>query len=89
MLYLRTASLWPTNLDDIRLQTHQPCLTDDAHHYAHAHNMDTEEHKNDELFMLGFITGLCKQEPRDHQLLDDMLMFLRAAQEARQQNRAD
>ena len=47
--------------------------------------MDAEELKDDELFMLGCITGLCNQEPRDQLLLDDMLMFLRAAQEVRRQ----
>jgi hypothetical protein len=36
--------------------------------------MDTEERKEDELFMLGCITGLCNQEPRDQVLLEDMLM---------------
>ena len=51
--------------------------------------MDTEELKDDELFMLGCITGLCNQEPRDELLLDDMLLFLLEAQEARQQDRPD
>ena len=55
--------------------------------------MDTEQRKDtsDELYVLGFVTGLCQQEPRDHLLLDDMLTYLRVAQEARrqQQNRSD
>ena len=55
--------------------------TDNTHDHAHALNM--EERKDDELFMLGCITGLCNQEPRDQLLLDDMLLFLREAQEAR------
>ena len=65
----------------------QPCLTDSAHNYAHALNMDTEERKDtsDELYVLGFIAGLCQQEPRDQLLLDDMLLFLREAQVARRQ----
>jgi hypothetical protein len=37
-------------------------------------------------YLLGFITGLCNQEPRDQVLLDDMLMYLREAQEARRQS---
>ena len=45
--------------------------------------MDAKERKDDELFMLGCITGLCQQEPRDRLLLDDMLLFLREAQELR------
>jgi hypothetical protein len=53
--------------------------------------MDTEQRKDvpDELYVLGYIAGLCQQEPRDQLLLDDMLMYLRAAQEAGQQNRTD
>ena len=49
--------------------------------------MDTKERKDttDELYVLGFIAGLCQQEPRDHLLLDDMLLYLREAQEARRQ----
>jgi hypothetical protein len=34
--------------------------------------------------VLGFVTGLRQHEPRDQLLLDDMLLFLREAQEARQ-----
>ena len=46
--------------------------------------MDTEiKDTTDELYVLGFITGLCNQEPRDQMLLDDMLMYLREAQELR------
>jgi hypothetical protein len=43
--------------------------------------MDTEASKDtsDELYVLGFIAGLCQYEPRDVLLLEDMLMFLRAA----------
>ena len=78
-------NMWPTNRGDIRLQTHRPCLTDNAHHYAHARNMDIEEQNDDELFMLGCVTGLCNQESRDQLLLNDMLQFLREAQEARRQ----
>ena len=51
--------------------------------------MDTEELKDDELFMPGCITGLCNQEPRDQLLLDDMLLFSQEVQEARQQGRPD
>ena len=45
--------------------------------------MDTEQRKNttDELYVLGFICGLCQQSSRDQLLLDDMLMYLREAQE--------
>jgi hypothetical protein len=32
------------------------------------------------------IAGLCNQEPRDELLLNDMLMYLREAQEARRQS---
>ena len=45
-----------------------------------------EQRKDDEFFMLGCVTGLCNQEPRDQTLLDDMLLFLREAQEARRQS---
>lgn len=31
----------------------------------------------DELYVLGYIAGLCQHEPRDEVLLDDMLMYLR------------
>lgn len=50
--------------------------------------MDIEECKDttDELYVLGCITGLCQQEPRDEWLLDDMLFYLRLAQEARRQH---
>ena len=49
--------------------------------------MDIEQRKDtsDELYVLGFIAGLCNQEPRDQLLLDDMLMYLWEAQEARGQ----
>ena len=49
-----------------------------------------EQHKDvsDELYVLGFIAGLCNQEPRDELLLDDMLMYLREAQEARRQSKS-
>ena len=30
----------------------------------------------DELYVLGLVTGLCRQEPREQLLLDDMLLFL-------------
>ena len=50
--------------------------------------MDAEELKDDELFMLGCITGLCNQEPRNQLLLNDMLLFLREAQEARRQQQS-
>jgi hypothetical protein len=45
-----------------------------------------EQHKDvsDELYVLGFIAGLCNQQPRDVALLDDMLMYLREAQEKRE-----
>ena len=47
--------------------------------------MDTEALKDtsDEQYVLGRIAGLCNQEPRDQLLLDDMLMYLWEAQEAR------
>ncbi len=48
--------------------------------------MDAEELKDDELFMLGCITGLCQQEPHDQVLLDDMLLYLREAQAVRRQS---
>ncbi|MFT5446557.1 MAG: hypothetical protein ACI9DC_001726 [Gammaproteobacteria bacterium] len=41
----------------------------------------------DELYVLGFIAGLCNQEPRDKLLLGDMLMYLREVQEVRQMKR--
>ena len=49
--------------------------------------MDAEQYMgtSDELYVLGFIAGLCNQEPRDQLLLEDMLMYLREAQEARRQ----
>ena len=45
--------------------------------------MEQRKDTTDELYVLGFVTGLCQQEPRDVLLLEDMLMFLRAAQELR------
>ena len=50
--------------------------------------MDSEQPKDaaDELYVLGFIAGLCNQEPRDQTLLEDMLLFLREAQEVRVNN---
>jgi hypothetical protein len=39
---------------------------------------------SDELYVLGFISGLCNQEPRDESLLDDMLMYLQDARRQRQ-----
>jgi hypothetical protein len=47
-----------------------------------------EQHKDvsDELYVLGFIAGLCQQEPRDQLLLEDMLIYLREAQEARRES---
>ena len=45
--------------------------------------MDAEERKDDELFMLGCVTGLCQQEPRDQILLEQMLLFMQEAQEVR------
>jgi hypothetical protein len=49
--------------------------------------MDTDKRKDaaHELYVLGFVIGLCQQEPRDQLLLDDMLLYLREAQEARRQ----
>jgi hypothetical protein len=71
-----------TRLRDIE-PTARP--TDNKTHRIHAHTMDTEEAKDttDELYVLGFIAGLCNQDPRDQLLLDDMLLFLREAQEVR------
>jgi hypothetical protein len=63
--------------------------TDNAHHQSRALNMEQHKDVSDELYVLGFIAGLCNQEPRDELLLDDMLMYLREAQEMRQQNRTD
>jgi hypothetical protein len=63
----------------------QPRLTDSTHHHAHALTMEQRKNTSDELYVLGFIAGLCQQEPRDDVLLDDMLMFLREAQEVRRQ----
>ena len=45
--------------------------------------MDTEERKDDELFTLGCITGLCNQVPRDNLALEGILLLLVKAQEAR------
>ncbi len=47
--------------------------------------MDAEQRKNafDELYVLGFIAGLCNQEPRDELLLEVMLLYLREAQAQR------
>jgi hypothetical protein len=44
--------------------------------------MVTEECKDttDELYVLGFIAGLCNQEPRDELLLEGMLLYLHEAQ---------
>jgi hypothetical protein len=58
--------------------------TDNTHHLIHAHTMECKD-TTDELYVLGFIAGLCQQEPRDQLLLEDMLMYLREAQEARRQ----
>jgi len=41
---------------------------------------------SDELYVLGFIAGLCNHEPRYQLLLDDMLMYLREAQDSRRQS---
>jgi hypothetical protein len=38
------------------------------------------------IYLLGFIAGLCNQEPRDELLLDDMLLYSREAQEAQRQS---
>ena len=40
--------------------------------------MDIEQRKDasDELYVLGFIAGLCNQKPRDELLLEGMLMYL-------------
>jgi hypothetical protein len=45
----------------------QPRLTGCARHHIHAHTMDTEQRKDtsDELYVLGFIAGLCLLESRD------------------------
>lgn len=43
----------------------------------------------DELYVFGFIAGLCQQESRDESLLEDMLSYLREAQEMRQQHSTD
>jgi hypothetical protein len=50
--------------------------------------METDEHKDvsNELYVLGFIAGLCQHEPRDQLLLEDMLIYLREAQEVRRQS---
>ena len=45
--------------------------------------MEQLKDASDELYVLAFIAGLCNQEPRDELLLDDMLMYLRQAQEVR------
>ena len=57
--------------------------TDNTRHRAHALNMERKD-ATDELYVLGFICGLCNQEPRDQLLLHDMLMYLRQVQEVRQ-----
>jgi DNA-binding response OmpR family regulator len=64
--------------------------TDNAYDDAHARNMDTEELKDtsDELYVLGFIADLCNQESRDRLLLDDMIMYLRGAQELRRRQQS-
>ena len=38
--------------------------------------MEVIRDTTNELYVLGFVTGLCQQEPRDQLLLDDMLMYL-------------
>ena len=50
--------------------------------------METQQTKDttDELYVLAFVAGLCQQEPRDELLLEDMLMYLRHAQEYRRQS---
>ena len=52
---------------------------------THDLTMDTKQSKDTthELYVLGFIAGLCNQQPRDELLLDDMLLYLREAQEVR------
>ncbi len=45
--------------------------------------MEQRKDTSDELYVPGFISGLCNQVPRDQVLLDDMLLYLRQAQEAR------
>ena len=53
--------------------------------------MEQRKDTSNELYVLGFVTGFCNQEPRDQLLLDDMLLYLREAQEVRRQRqtRAD
>ena len=48
--------------------------------------MEQRKDTTDERYVLGFIAGLCNQEPRDELLLDDMLMYLRVAQDALRQS---
>jgi hypothetical protein len=64
--------------------------SDNNNDHSHAHNMEQRKNTTDELYALCFIAGLCNQEPRDQDLLDDMLMYLRGAQEKRlKQNETD
>lgn len=65
-----------------------PRLPDKTDKHIHAFNMEQHKDVSDELYVLGFIAGLCNQEPRDELLLDDMLMYLREAQEARRQSKS-
>jgi hypothetical protein len=64
----------------------QSRLTDNARHHVHAHPMGQPKDTSDELYVLGFIAGLCNHEPRYQLLLDDMLMYLREAQDSRRQS---
>jgi hypothetical protein len=67
-------------------KSRRPSPTDNTNYDTHALNMEQHKEVSDELYVLGFIAGLCQQEPRDELLLDDMLMYLREAQEARRQS---
>ena len=50
--------------------------------------MEQRKDTSDEHYVLGFIAGLCQQEPRDQLLLGDMLLYLREAQAARRQSQS-
>ena len=60
--------------------------SDNARQRIQALNVEQRKDTSDELYVLGFIAGLCQQQPRDVVLLDDMLMYLREAQELRRQS---
>jgi hypothetical protein len=45
--------------------------------------MDQRKDTTDELYVLGLVVGQCNEQPRDELLLDDMLLYLQAAQKKR------